>query len=196
MALKDFLFGDKKKQDTPASGGNAFHKDTGFEKKTVCSEQPQQPEYRGPAYYVLRECVTGMTEYGYFRDGQLIGAAAVASLPDFLVRLQCEGLNLRSEFDKTVFPGVTREIVNEADGSLYAQITGFGEGTHTLRTPEGTFVVKTGPGVWHFLREGVQVAAMTREGAPGSRLQMTVRESIPDALALMFMSFPLMQMWR
>lgn len=195
MALKDFLFGDKK-PDSGNSGGNAFNKGTAFEKTAVQSGQTRQPAYQSPRYYVLRECVTGMTEYGYFRDDKLIGAAAVATLPSFPVRLQCEELNLSSEFDKTVFPGVTREIINEIDGSEYAQITGFGDGTHMLRTPEGTFVVKTGPGLWHFLRDGFQLASLTREGGPGSQLRMTVREAIPDSLALLFMSFPLMQMWR
>lgn len=192
MALKDFLFGGNERKN--ASADNTFNKGASFEKAPA--QASRQPEHQSPRYYVLRECVTGMTEYGYFRDDTLIGAAAVASLPYFPVRLQCEGLNLSSEFEKTVFPGVTREIMNEADGALYAQITGFGNGAHTLMTPQGTFVVKTEPGLWYFLREGFQLAVLTRDGTPGSQLRMTVREPIPDSLALLFMSFPLMQMWQ
>jgi len=205
MALRDFFLGGKqneKKENSWDAGTNQLNKgDFTAKAATTARNEPERraPEYsepRGPRYYVLRECMTGITEYGYFCGGRQLGAAAVDSIPGFPVRLQCEGLNLNSEFDKTIFPGVTREIMDRSTGRVYAVITGFGDGTHTLQTPQGTFVVKTGPGLWHFLRDGVQIAALTPGQTRDTHMVMTVREPLPDSLALLMMSFPLVQIYR
>lgn len=205
MALRDFFLGGKqneKKESSRDTGVNQLNKGdftgkaAGFASSAPECRVPEYSEPRGPRYYVLRECMTGVTEYGYFCDGRQLGAAAVDSIPGFPVRLQCEGLNLYSEFDKTVFPGVTREIMDQSTGRVYAVVTGFGDGTHTLQTPEGSFVVKTGPGLWHFLRDGVMIANLTNGNNPGAQLTMTAREALPDSLALLMMSFPLVQIYR
>ena len=120
----------------------------------------------------------------------------VMTVPGFPVRLQGERLHLRSDFDKTIFPGVTREIRDEVTGAVYAQVTFYAEGTHTLKLPNCSLVVKSQPGVWQFLRDGVHIAQLRRMGQPGSELELTFRDPLPDHIALLMMSFPLIQIGR
>lgn len=189
MGLKDFLFGGK------AGRRDDHNRNKDFD-DTKGSYDPSVPRDYTPLslrYYVLEECMTGITEYGYFCEGRPVGAALVHCVPGFPVRLQGEGLNLRSEFDKTIFPGVIREIQDEVTGQIYAQVSYYGAAMHTLTLPGWSLMVHADPDGYRFHREGKLIAKLRKTDDPAQKLILTVWETIPDHVALLMMSFPLLR---
>ena len=157
-------------------------------------------------YYSFRRCATGCTEYRFFQGTRRLGRAAAYTGRTFPVYIQGCGQVLRSEIDPdmTLVPGCFREL-SSADGKgLYARVVYRDTGEHSLQTGFGTLEVRHREGEYRFFREGALLARMksvTGEspvwGIAGDgwqwRLAMAAEKPLPDALALLMLAFPLIQ---
>ncbi len=157
-------------------------------------------------YYVFRRCVTGCTEYLFLRGKKRLGRGAAYTARNFPVYLEGCGQVLRSETDPemTVFPGCFREVISADGKGLYARVVYRETGAHSLQTGFGTIEVRHEGAQYRFFREGKPIARMrsvTGESPVGGisednwqwRLAMATEEPLPDALALLMMGFPLLQ---
>ena len=190
MSWLNKLFGSKEEKQPAKRGGDSAQK---YELFRGTSMQEEESRKNTVSYYVMEESMTGVTEYSYYHGKQLLGTANAMVLPSFPVRIQGSGVMLDTEFDKTVFPGVTRELV-APDGKPFGTVIWYGEGTHALNIPGESLVVKNEPGIWRFLRDGRAIAVLKR-GAD-SRLTLMPNDPVRDDLALLMMSFPLLQIAR
>lgn len=155
-------------------------------------------------YLVTRLCVTGVTEYQYFRSVHPIGRASALVMPRYPVTVQLPGLTLRSERDieQTIFPGCRNSITCVETGTPYATSIWQSTGDHILHTPLGDYLVRYRDGLYTFHQGNTLVAAM-RQTKDGSRhptadgwephMVLMVAQPISDTVALLFMTYPLYQ---
>lgn len=202
MAFKDFFLGKKKNDmikgnDTQAV--NELNKYTytatsaqpAAPVRPVAPVRPAVPRQPQAQYRVERVEMTGITEYTYLHGDQTIGSAAALVAPGFPVEVHGCGLRLVSPFDSTIFPGCFREINDLNTRTAYARITYYGEGSHSLRCPQGEFVVRSHHQGWDFLSNGTSIASLSRMDPCTNHMHMRVRENLPDSLALLMLTFPL-----
>ena len=157
-------------------------------------------------YHVFRSCVTGCTEYRFFKETRQIGRAAAYTGRTFPVYIQGCGQVLRSEIDPdmTLFPGCFRDIPSADGKGLYARVIYRDTGFHTLQTGFGNLEVRHQDRDYRFFRDGTPVARMrsvtgeapvwgVSEDGWQWRLVLAEEEPLPEALALMLLAFPLVQ---
>ena len=157
-------------------------------------------------YIVTRRCLTGVNEYHYFRGIHPIGDGAALVLPNFPVSIRGAGLSLRCEQEPgmTIFPGVTKPVTREDNGEVFADITWYEIGQHSLSTGRETLLIRSCEGRYHFFRGGVLIARMGQVGKVPDLMQpleenwkpvlaMMPLEPVSTELALLMLSFPLLQ---
>lgn len=160
-------------------------------------------------YYAMRNCYTGLNQYGFFRGKDPLGKATCLVAPDFPVKIQGRGLNLTSEFDRdaTIFPGQSRNICRENTGEVYAKIIYHDTGVHSLHTVFDTIHIRSQEDTHRFYREGRQIALISKISPEDHallpqdvswelRYMMMSQEEISDSLALLLLNFPILQFAR
>lgn len=161
-------------------------------------------------YFTARRCLTGVSEYRFFRETEPIGSAAAFVLPDYPVALACGELQLHCSHnpDRTLVPGCRQGIFYGGTPEEFAAVFWDGTGRHLIHTPFGTIQVVIQEGMYLFLRNNVCIGAMRtiQKEAPPSRslsvlpdpdwdmrMTMMTETQLPDVLALLLLSFPLLQ---
>lgn len=152
-------------------------------------------------YTTARRCLTGINEYRFFRETEEIGSAAALVLPEYPVTLDSRELRLRCSHDRgmTLFPGCSRPVHTEPGGEEYARIFWDGTGKHRMQTPFGTISVLYQDEMYLFIRSNICIGALrrSRQELPGAewepRMSMMTETRLPEALAVLLLSFPLLQ---
>lgn len=236
MALKDLLFGQKKKgpdqirpanQDTFAPNfpvGNdpwdtgtppILHADQycdiagvppvyddrdSLDAFQISDEWPVPPPgFGGPGngnweFMAVMDPMTGYTQYTYYHGKQEIGGAMAHTLPGFPADIRGSGLSLSTQFDATLFPGCFREIRDELSNSLWGKVIYYGKNTHILQAQGVEIIVKSQEGEWRFLQDGKPLGILKREdSSTAKQLILEPKGTLDDDLALLLMSFPLLQ---
>ena len=162
-------------------------------------------------YFVTRHCGTGIHEYRFYRGTERIGSAAVWVLGQWDVTLRCPGGMLRFSHDPqmTVFSGCNRAVEDADSGEEYARVYWDGRGRHRIGPPFGSIQVEYREGVYAFGREERCFAALCcvqkgslmdqtqrdfRDPEWELRMGMMTQDALPDDLAVLLMSFPLLQL--
>lgn len=157
-------------------------------------------------WQVLRQDTTGAVRYRFFHRDRLIGTAEAMVYPGFPVVLQQNGMILNSSFDpeSTLFPGLTRVIADADRGcEPAAELTWQGSGEYRLTIhwdTETKIVQIRSHGEEHqFWVEDRQIAAICplreqRNDADWEpRWCLQSAEDLPDDLAMLLMSFPVLR---
>ena len=85
------------------------------------------------SYRIFRRDVTGMTEYRFYCKDRLLGTARCQVGRDFPVVIFRDGLVFNSCFDKTIVPGVTRDVIDaDAPDEVVAQLRWLGQGQEQI----------------------------------------------------------------
>lgn len=170
-----------------------------FDAFQISDEWPVPPPgFGGPGgnsgYVAEMEAMTGYTQYTYYHGSREIGGAMAHALPGFPADIRGSGLSLSTQFDATMFPGCIREIRDEISHRLWGTVTYQSEGTHILKVQDVEIVVKSREGEWRFLQKGKPLGVLKRADAGSAkRLILTPKETLDDDLALLLLSFPLLQ---
>lgn len=157
-------------------------------------------------YRVLRQDTTGAVHYRFCHHRHLLGTGTAMVLPGFPVTLQGGGLFLCSSMDpdQTVVPGMSREIL-DADNATesVARLTWLGKDRYhlTMNWATGTQTVRIHfrEGEYNFWLEDRLIARISPlpqpQKLPDWDLGWCMRpyEQIPDATALLLLSFPLLR---
>ena len=163
-------------------------------------------------YLVSRHCLAEENEYHYYNMGSYVkvGYATAAVHPSGSVTLCNRDFKLQyyNDPDITCVPGCSQPICRAASGEEYARVFWDGTGKHRLQTPIGTFKVTYEKGVYSFFWENLRFAVMSniREGTPffhryaknprtkrNYTMALLTNIELPTPLALMMLSFPLLQ---
>ena len=163
-------------------------------------------EFWQGTFRVLRQDITGAVRYRFYHRDRLIGTAEAMVYPGFPVVLQQGGRILNSSFDpeQTIFPGVSREIVDADNCSEPAAwLTWQGSGEHTLTVNWGaepqTVRILTKDEEHQFWLEDRQIAVICklpqRQTISDWELRwcMQIMEEMPDEMAMLLMSFPVLR---
>lgn len=155
---------------------------------------------------VLRQDTTGAVRYRFYYRDRLVGTATAMVCPGFPVVLQQGGMILNSSFDpeQTIFPGVSREIVDADNCSeSVARLTWQGSGEHTLTVNWGaepqTVRILTKDEEHQFWVEDRQIALIRklpqRQSISDWEVGWCLRpmEELPDEMAMLLMSFPMLR---
>lgn len=149
---------------------------------------------------------TGANEYRYYRGNEQIGEAEAEVSPSFPVTVTGAGMTLscRQDPGRTIFRGCSN-VVSLNDGQQeYARVVYLETGVHTMELSYDRLRVTFGDGTYRFFRDGNPVAVM-RRATPDSgpqrfwdsrwepQMVMMATEPLPDPLALLMLSFPLLQ---
>lgn len=154
--------------------------------------------------YHLAGChYTGFTAYTFYRGDTRIGTGSADVIPSWPVHIQWNGRNLYSEWDidNTLFPGVGRQVVDRSTSALFAQVLYQGRGKHSLKLGEQTIQVLQKGDSSHFYLNNRILAVLARVANPvpppdcdeATLYCMTAAPGIPEALALLMLSFPLLR---
>jgi hypothetical protein len=157
-------------------------------------------------YRAFRRNDTGVTSYWFYRKDQLLGTASAYAMPDFPVVLRSNGLIFNSTFDpsQTIFPGLTRIIVDADDPSaVAARLTWLETRSHELQMhwTTGTVTVRIRSqgnlhGFYANDRLIAEVLPLPEKQHMGNRelaFCIQTHEALPDETALLLMSFPLLR---
>lgn len=157
-------------------------------------------------YYATVRTRTGANEYRYHRGADQIGSATAEVSPSFPVTISGAGLTFRCEQEpgRTIFPGCSNILTMNGGTQEYARVIYRDSGVHTLKLSYDELRVTCSNGTYRFFRGDSPVAVMRRaQNTSGSQrfwdgrwepqLVMMVSEPLPDPLALLMLSFPLIQ---
>lgn len=165
----------------------------------------------GTIYITSRNCVTGVNRYRFFRNSESFGHASAFVMPDCSVSMYCTGLMLTCSRDRdmTLVPGISVGIFDGDCMEEYARVFWDGAGQHRLQTPFGCIQVTYQEGMYLCHRDENLLGALctiqkgsaymlSRQEAPDPdwepRMALHVTEPLPDELALLLLSFPLVQL--
>ena len=163
-----------------------------------------ESEGNGMATYVMtRRCVTGANEYRFFKETTPVGSAAAQVCPDYPTYLRWDGEQLLCNWDPeiTLVSGIRMPIYREANGTLWGSVVWEGWGAHRIQMPQAEVTVRQQDKFYRFYRDDREVAVL-RPAEPGEvsitewekRLVLTVKDPLPDGLALPMLAFPLLQL--
>lgn len=147
-----------------------------------------------------RRCVTGITEYQFFRDSEAIGSASAMVLPSYPVVIHAGDLTLHCERDlaQTIVPSCQNTVFYK--DQVYAAIVQLAYGTYALRIGQSCFHVIFRDGIWHFFRNRIPAATLKSctdaSPLPGDwepRLELTVAQPVPREQLVLLLCFPLLQ---
>ena len=163
-------------------------------------------------YLVSRYCLAEENEYHYYNMGSYVKVGhAIASLhPSGSITLSHHSFHLQyyNDPDITCVPGCSLPINRADSGEEYARVYWDGTGKHRLQTPFGNFTVTYEKGIYSFLWENLRFAVMSniQEGTPffhryaknprtrrNYTMALLTNMELPTPLALMMLSFPLLQ---
>lgn len=149
---------------------------------------------------------TGANEYRYYRGNEQIGEAEAEVSPTFPVTISGAGMTLRCTQDpgRTIFRGCSNVVTLNDSRKEYARVVYLESGVHSLELDYDRLRVTVSDGTYRFFRDGQPVAVM-RRATPDSgpqrfwdsrwepQMVMMVTEPLPEPLALLMLSFPLLQ---
>jgi len=149
---------------------------------------------------------TGANEYRYYRGNEQIGEADAEVSPSFPVTISGAGLTLRCAQDpgRTIFRGCSNMVTLNDGREEYARVVYLESGVHSLELSYDRLRVTCKEGTYRFFRNGQPVAVMRRatpDSAPQRfwdsrwepQMVMMATEPLPEPLALLMLSFPLIQ---
>lgn len=163
-------------------------------------------------YLVSLHYLTETNEYHYYNETCYlkVGQAIAAVHPSGSVTLCNRDFKLQyyNDPDITCVPGCSQPICLADSGEEYARVFWDGTGKHRLQTPIGTFTITYQNGVYSYFWENLRFAVMSnvREGTPffhrrakrprstrNYTMALLTNLELPIPLALMMLSFPLLQ---
>ena len=153
-------------------------------------------------YHIYRRCVTGANEYRYDHQGQCIGRASALVARRYPVTIRGAERTFCYEHDleMTVFPGCSRAIF--CGDRQYAKLVYLKMGHHCLEIGSDTIrIARDGDSVC-FYRDDCPVAVLHHVCRTADvtscwehRQVLRVFGPIPEDYLLLFLSFPLLQIW-
>ena len=163
-------------------------------------------------YVVMRRCVSGIIQYHYYNASKYtkIGYAIPSSLSNGSVMIRHRRTKFRyiNDPDITVVSGCSQVVYVQDTDEEFARVFWDGNGKHRIQTSDGTFDVTYENGVYAFSWNGFRFAALSayKEGTAFSHpwgamrhpdeeccMVMLANTEPPLGLALMMLSFPLLQ---
>ncbi len=145
-------------------------------------------------YLAVMEPMTGYTQYTYYHGNQELGGAMAHNLPGFPADICGCGLSLSTFFASTVCPGCIREIQDVLSHTRWGTVTYLDNGEHLLKAQGAEIRICCRNGEWEFLHNGSSLGTLKRQDtATAKKLVLTPSDAIDDDLALIMMSFPLLQ---
>lgn len=157
-------------------------------------------------YIVTRSCVTGGNDYRFYRGVEEIGGAVALVLPDWPVTIHGMGLRLRysRESGNPRASGSSSPILDARSGDEYARISWDGQDRYRIWTTLEEIQIQYQEGTYMFFRENKKIALMRsiRKDFPAGVcfqdpewepcMVMMTAEKLPDSLALLMLSVPLL----
>ena len=162
--------------------------------------------------YTYRISATGVWQYGFYENQQLIGQVSSLVGPNATTRIEAEGLSWYSRFemDTTVVPGISRRVKSNPTGEeVYRLIywkAGYYEFAADQTQGKWTMFAEHRGGNYLFGTQGQPVMAMTEridsaEWMPVSSMTVepyfrtTFYEKTSLALKMLVLSFPAMRFY-
>ena len=158
------------------------------------------------SYTMLRQCLTGVTQFRFCRGDTPIGSGSALVLPHYPLTLQLSETKLHCNRNPeiTLFPGINLPITAGDPPKNWGRVIWIRHGLHRLDTPMGTFYVRQQGEAYRFLQEeqilgllypAQQGVRASQEGIEWeTRLTLATSEPISDDLALLMLAFPLLQL--
>ena len=146
-----------------------------------------------------RRCLTGVTEYCYYRGDTPIGTAFAFIIPGFPVQIQSGALNLHCELqsESADYPVHRLSLVCEESHNQYAELIRLSFDEYAFRLCSETIQIIPRNDI-RFYHNSTLLAVL--ESTPGSmdddwELRLTLKAQLPltDTLLTLLMSFPLIQ---
>ena len=156
-------------------------------------------------YAMTRRCITGANEYRFYRGFTPSGTGDALVLPGYPLTLRGGDLELHYSRDLgiTLFPGISLPISEGDSRKAWGRVIWEGHGRHRLNTPFGTVYVAVREEEYRILREGAVLGHM-RPAQPGvfplqtddweARMILAAPEPLPEALAMVLLALPLLQL--
>lgn len=159
-------------------------------------------------YVAMRRRVKELTQYHFYNADDLTKVGYVIPGWSTLLRHRRTQFRYINDPDITCFPGCSQAVYMDNSEEEVARIFWDGLGKHRIQTAEGTFDVTYQDGVYSFSWKGFRFAVMSKyqEGTPFSHpwgrkqhpdkecwMVMLANTEPPNTLALLMLSFPLLQ---
>ncbi len=162
--------------------------------------------------YTYRISATGVWQYGFYENQQLIGQVSSLVGPNATTRIEAEGLSWYSRFemDTTVIPGISRRVKDNKTGQEVYRLIYWRAGYYEFAAdqPQGkwTMFAEHRGGSYLFGTQGQPVTAMTEridsaEWRPVSSMTVepyfrtTFYEEASLPLKMLVLSFPAMRFY-
>lgn len=159
----------------------------------------QNKEYTMIICTAKRRCVTGVTEYYYYRGDTPIGTAFAFIIPGFPVQIQSGALNLHCKLqsESADYPGHRLSLVCEESHNPYAELIRLSFDEYAFRLCSETIQIISRNDI-RFYHNSTLLAVL--ESTPGSmdddwELRLTLKAQLPltDTLLTLLLSFPLIR---
>ena len=157
-------------------------------------------------YRLLRRENTGITQYRFYRGERLLGTGSAWITRDFPLVLRCAGLIMNSTFDpdKTIIPGISREIVDADNATaVVARLTYLGISRYELvmnwDTGAVAVQIRSSEQGHRFFQGDREIAHMTRmtglrHGSDWEEIFCLQTETeLDDETVMLMMSYPLLR---
>lgn len=151
---------------------------------------------------VKRRCVTGATDYLFYRGNTLISATSVLTLPPgspYQIHFQCGSMVLSCSQDPevTVYSGSSTSLFTENPHKEYARLVFLSANEYELRIGQDTIHIIDLDST-HFYHNNTLIAVMEPVAGPVENDQEPVRTlktvlPLTDTMLVLLMSFPLYQ---
>lgn len=172
----------------------------------IPASRDMENEWTDSGCRAKRQEETGSFRYLFTCGDRILGSATALVQRDFPLVIRRDGLifNTRIDPEQTVFPGARRDVLDADDPRLvYARVTLLGKGRHRLElNPEEEVLsvdVRSAEDAHWFYVDGECVARILPSGAAGGdwseRYRLDTRRELTDELAMLFLCFPLLQLF-
>ena len=122
-----------------------------------------------------RFVATGVFSYEFYEDEAKVCAVSSVVIPSPPVRISGLGLNWRSDFDQysTIFPGLTRKVIDEANGETVFSLTYDSSNEYTLNESVSVFCYHE---VYKFYLDGKVIATVKKFDGDTKDLKMPTKQ--------------------